>query len=224
MDPQQSVLFLQAILLTYPRENVGVPLPKKIPPTLETISKWGVCTCKVFPDMWTYACRGIITICYLQQMQAAMGTRVACNSYTSMENLGASPPQYHIRAFNGNLTKKMLKLSPPKIPVSPNIIWTLPFRAPHSSNEVLFAIATQSPTIVNKKMVLRVLICVWIFVSAVGEAVGEIVPAGLNMTHVTWWQTTHLLNPGNSCNLIFGQPPLLGDFGNEGMMQTLLQE
>jgi hypothetical protein len=104
------------------RENVGVPLPKKIPPTLETICKWGVCTCKVFPDMWTYACRGIITICYLQQMQAAMGTRVACNSYTSMENLGASPPQYHIRAFNGNLTKKMLKLSPPKIPVSPNII------------------------------------------------------------------------------------------------------
>ncbi len=61
------------------RENVGVPLPKKIPPTLETISKWGVCTCKVFPDMWTYACRGIITICYLQQMQAAMGTRVAYN-------------------------------------------------------------------------------------------------------------------------------------------------
>jgi hypothetical protein len=47
---------------------------------------------------------------------------------------------------------------------------------------VLFAIVTQSPTIVNKKMVLRVLICVWIFVSAVGEAVGEIVPAGLNMT------------------------------------------
>jgi hypothetical protein len=103
-------------------ENVGVPLPMKIPPTLETISKWGVCTCKVFPDMWTNDCRGIITICYLQQMQAAMGTRVACNSYTSMENLGASPAQYHIRAFNGNLTKKMLKLSPPKILVSPNII------------------------------------------------------------------------------------------------------
>jgi hypothetical protein len=45
---------------------------------------------------------------------------------------------------------------------------------------VLFAIVTQSPTIV--KMVLRVLICVWIFVSAVGEAVGEIVHARLNMT------------------------------------------
>lgn len=76
----------------------------------------------------------------------------------------------------------MLILTPPKILVSPNVRWTLPFRAPRSSNEVLFAIVTQSPAIVNNKMVLRALICVWIFVSAVGGAVGEIVPAGLNMT------------------------------------------
>ncbi len=162
------------------RENVGVPLPKKIPPTLETIFKWGVC--KVFPDMWTYACRGIITICYLQQMQAAMGTRVACNWYTSIVKSWSISTTVPHQDLQWQPDKENVETLLTKNPGITKFSWTLPFRAPRSSKEVLFAIVTQSPTIVNKKMVLRVLICVWIFVSAVGEAVGEIVPAGLNMT------------------------------------------
>lgn len=204
------------------RENVGVPLPKKIPPTLETIFKWGVCTCKVFPDMWTYACRGIITICYLQQLQAAMGTRVACNWYTSIVKSWSISTTVPHQGLQWQPDKENVETLPTKNPGITKYQLNPAIQGSPLQQRGVVCHCHPEPNYCKQKNGFEGTNLCLDFCECCGRSCGR--NCSCRAQHDTWWQTTHILNPGNSCNLIFEQPPLRGDFRNEGMVQTLLQE